>query len=99
MNEQEKAGAWSVILFLRQAPRRFLARADDVSGEGEVPAVVGDLEGLEQQQRCPERARVERVVRHLPPGLHPRLLHHLQGGQPRAISRAPGGRVATEETR
>ena len=84
---------------LRQSPRRVVAGADDVGSEGEVPAVAGDPEGLEQQERRPERARVERVVRHLAPRLHPRLLHHLQPvgmreKRNRAISRAAGGRAA-----
>lgn len=69
------------LVVLRQATRRGVALLDDVAGEGEVGAVAGDLEGLEQQERRAERARVERVVRHLSPRPGPRLLHDLRGGQ------------------
>jgi hypothetical protein len=65
------------LVVLRQATRRGVALLDDVAGEGEVGAVAGDLEGLEQQERRAERARVERVVRHLSPRPGPRLLHDL----------------------
>lgn len=50
---------------------------DDVTGEGEIPTVTGDLEGLEQEERRPEGARVERVVRHLAPRPGPCLCHDL----------------------
>lgn len=67
------------LVVLRQATRRGVALLDDVAGEGEVGAVAGDLEGLEQQERRAERARVERVVRHLSPRPGPRLLQDLRG--------------------
>ena len=83
---------------LRQSPRRVVAGADDVDSEGEVPAVAGDPEGLEQQERRPERARVERVVRHLAPRLHPRLLHHLQPG-PRGAEAGPSNQSSSWRAR
>ena len=83
---------------LRQSPRRVVAGADDVGSEGEVPAVAGDPEGLEQQERRPERARVERVVRHLAPRLHPRLLHHLQPG-PRGAEAGPSNQSSSWRAR